>query len=519
MLKHLLTHMNWKKILLYALATVLFLTVASYLFTERELGRIYGGFTEKVAKADLIAPQQPVLIKHVQVLSADGERFIPRQSLYLADGLIVAMDSFIEVSPQTWVINGRGKFLIPGLIDAHVHLLRSPNDLLLYLANGITGIKEMDGTAEHLAWRKEIQAGKRPGPDMYVASARIGSFGTVEGWFMAWTQGMENVRDRGEAQALVDEVAAAGYDGIKIYSQLNQAGYEALNELAPEAGLDVIGHIPIVLNLADFFASNQQEVAHLEEFMKLALRDFGSIGTQAKADSFLQVIDEISRDIAPKLLEKEVAVTTTLWLMESFLDQKFALDSLLSEIALAYANPGLTEWNQIFPGLGWLPQVNRYRIRDMESRPPGQLERIRRFWITYAKACEIILQNLHAQGVTILAGTDANVPVTVPGFSLHDELESLHAAGLSAASVLRAATSGPGRWMGHQSGSIQEGMAANLLLLDADPLEDIRHTRDIHTVITHGRVYDRAMLDKILEAVKQANDHSRNEEIGQYAGN
>lgn len=493
--------------------------VLLWYFSERKIQMIYGDLTEKVAPDKFLLDAHPVLIQNISVLSEDGKRFIPHQSVLIKEGIIASIDSIIDASPDAKIIDGTHKFLIPGLIDSHVHLLKSPNDLLLYIANGVTEIREMMGDEVHLQWRQEIGQGKRIGPDMYIASPRIASFGRVEGWFMNWTQGFESVSNEEEAKRLIEKTVDKGYDGIKIYTQLNTDGYTSLNELAPKSDLDVIGHIPYDVDYEGFLRSNQEEVAHLEELMKPILWDnggFDAIKNQADADSFLSKVDKKTKELAPRLAEKDVVVTTTLWLMESFVQQKFNIDQILSEVELAYVNPGLSEWDKNIPGLGWLPAVNRYRILDVETFTPSELERIKIFWAAYAEACRITLRNLNDKGVKILAGTDANVPCAVPGFSLHDELLSLNKAGMSPTEVLLSVTKVPGEWLGKNTGILKKGAKANLVLLEKNPLKDIANTRSINSVMVNGRFYEKSVLNDMLNAVKNSNEASRTVDIAEY---
>ncbi len=512
--------MNWKKIWKYILMLLTVGFVLLWYFSERKISRIYGGLTEKVSADSFLLDAHPVLIKNISVLSQDGKRFVPHQSVLVEEGLIVSIDSIIDDSQDAKIIDGADKFLIPGLIDSHVHLLKSPNDLLLYIANGVTEIREMMGDEVHLQWRQEIGQGKRIGPDMYIASPRIASFGKVEGWFMNWTQGFESVKNEKEAKRLVEEMAEKGYDGIKIYSQLNADGYKSINKLSPKSDLDVIGHIPFSVDLEDFLMSNQEEVAHLEELMKPILWEnggFDGIKNQTDANDFLAAVDKKTKELAPGLAEKDIVVTTTLWLMESFVKQKFSIDQILSEVELTYVNPGLSEWDENIPGLGWLPTVNRYRILDVETFTPSQLERIKIFWAAYAEACRITLRNLNENGVRILAGTDANVPCAVPGFSLHDELVSLREAGMSTTEVLQSVTREPGEWLGKNTGVLKNGAKANLVILDKNPLMDIANTRSINSVMVNGRYYEKSVLKDMLNAVKNNNEASRTVDIAQYS--
>ncbi|MEM6803174.1 MAG: amidohydrolase family protein [Bacteroidota bacterium] len=506
--------MKFKKILAYILIFLLLATVLIAYLAKQNTIKIYGGKTELADYTAFELEQESFCIDHVNLLSEDGESFLPAQKICVEKGQIVSLDTSFQ-APGDWKrIDGRGKFLIPGLIDSHIHLFKSQNDLLLYLANGITEIREMIGEEDHLKWREEIKAG-RPGPDMFIASPRLGSFGLLEGWFMEVSQGYNNIRNAEEAREYINRYSELGYDAVKIYSYLNKEAYEAVNKFAVEKGLKVVGHIPFDLELTDIWNGEQTEIAHVEELMNAFRREFGYYETQEEADNFLDYVVKRSKEVAPKLKENKISVTTTIWLTQSFVRQKFEINQILTEVALEYENPGISEWDERIPGgLGWLPHINRYKMEEglTEEEKAGQ----KLWWDTYGYACQVILKNLHEEGVSIIAGTDANLPPTVPGFSLHDELIAMRDAGMSNAAVLQSATAVAAQWMESKTGLIAKGYKANLLLLDKNPLEDIAHTQSIQTVFTNGRIYDRQKLDKMLQSVKSANDRSRTQDIDQF---
>lgn len=506
--------MNWKKIGKYFIILLFLGTVILSFLANRNMKQIYGGLTEVVEYPKIVSPNKEVVITNVSILSPDGETFIPNQTIRINEGIISGIDSLIVPSVNAISIDGQNKFLIPGLIDAHVHLFKSQNDLLLYVANGVTTLRELIGDEDHLNWRKDIADG-RIGPDMYITSPRLGSFGLVEGWWMNWTQGFNNIRDAEEAEAKVKNYAKKGYDGVKIYSFLNEEAYDAINEIAVSEGLDIVGHIPLSLELSEVFNSNQSDIAHLEEIMNAIRREFGRFENQEGANRFLSFVENRTKEIVPELRANNISVTTTLWLVESFVNQKFELDEVLRKVQLEYVNPGISEWDEMIPqGLGWLPNVNRYKMPTNLNKEELEYQKI--FWTTYAEACKIILKILSKGGVKIMAGTDANLPPTVPGFSLHDELKAMVEAGLSSAQVLRSATAIPSDRLEKNTGRIIPGNKANLVLLEENPLLNIANTRRINTVILNGHVLDRNYLDDLLSSVKLANDNSRKIDINPF---
>lgn len=513
--------MNWRKLfkwLKYIGIFFIALLIVGGILMHRDGKRMYGGLTERVDQENFTPRTGPIVIKNAHILSPEGDSLISNQSILIEKGLISAIDSVINVSSEAIVIDGTGKYLIPGLIDTHVHLFQSPNDLLLYVANGVTEIRELIGEEEHLKWRAGIENG-RIGPRMQVYSPRIGSFETMEGWFMEYSQGYVNIQNATEAKKMVEEFHNKGYDGIKIYSQVSKEVYDAINVTAKALKMPVVGHIPWKLELSDIWNSNQNNIVHFEELMNALSREFNTKralgGFFGKEAEFLKFVEERSTKLTKNLIENEIVVNSTLWLNESFARQPFEIEQVLKEVQLQYENPGISEGLSYIPqAVGWLPEVNRYKLP--EGLTLEEQEEYKKFWSTYAKACQIIATACIKNGVEIMAGTDANLPPAVPGFSLHDELESLVKAGMSNAQALQAATKIPSKYLKSNSGKIALSYEANLVLLDKNPLENISSTKTINTVITGGQVFDRGLLDEILSAVKDANNSSRTVDIRRY---
>ena len=514
--------MNRKKFLKWLKYLFLFfiaLLAIGVVFMTREGMSMYGQLTERVDHTLFKPEEGTFLIQNVNIVASEEDSLISGQNVLIENGLITAIDSVLNIPSEVKVIDGSGKYLIPGLIDTHVHLFQSQNDLLLYLANGVTEIRELIGEEDHLEWRDQIEKGEKLGPKMFVASPRLGSFEPLEGWFMSYSQGFMNVPNAEKAKETVKELHEQGFDGIKVYSHLNKESYLAINEAASKLGMPVFGHIPWSVELSDIWESGQSGIAHFEELMNALSREFAegrNLGSfYEKEEEFLEFIDERGEGLASNLIKSDITVTSTLWLTESFYEQRFNIEEILKEVELEYANPGISEWVSYIPqGLGWLPEVNRYKIQAEMNEE--ELLKDKKYWDAYGKACQLLATNLSKFGVKIMTGTDANLPPTVPGFSLHDELGALNRAGMSNAEVLKSATVIPAEWLKSNSGRILPGYMANLVLLDKNPLEAISNTKAINMVINRGRIFDRGLLDRILAAVKEANDSSRNVNIDKY---
>ncbi|MEL7118207.1 MAG: amidohydrolase family protein [Bacteroidota bacterium] len=485
------------------------------LFVNGELKKMYGGKTKEVTTpAYLPDPEEVIAIENVNVLSPNADSIYYDKTVLIKQGKIEIVADSLLITEGTAIIDGNGKYLIPGLIDQHIHFWQSPNDLLLYIANGITTVGELKGSDYHLRWRDEIEAGKRLGPHLFVTTTKIQSKGFFAGAFLNWTQGDIILNNPQEAKGVLEGLKKEGYDGVKIGTFLSEECYIAINKAAEDLDWLVTGHIPLRMDLENVWASNQTNIAHIEEFVKHLNREFGYVHKDNK-DEFLAHVEKRGEEIAQKLVASNISVTTTLWLMESFARQRKDIEAELASVQLKYANPGLLEGSFIAKGaLGWLPNVNRYKPSSKLSEE--EFFNDQAYWKTYAKANQMLVRIFNEYSVEIIAGTDANVPTAVPGFSFHNELVSMSQQGMSPSQVLRSATFKPAQWMKKNCGKIERGYVADLVLLNANPLEDIRNTTKIETVILGDKIFYRDQLDEMLEAVENANNETRRVRIDQY---
>ncbi len=495
---------RWKPLLAGGIVCVVVVLVAGFFWADRQLQRASGALTERVDRTQFAVAPQRLAIVGTNVLSPDGKRMLADRDVLVDGDRIVSVtaaspDPETAFGPGTRVVDGRGRWLVPGFADAHVHLRGSPNDLLLYVANGVTSIAEMGGEDEMLGWREDTRAGA-VGPRMFIASRKLGTWGLLDGWYQAWTRRRINVGSPDEAPVLVARLKRKGYDAVKLGTFVDAPTYDALGDAARAADMRLIGHIPLSVSLDDVYASPQQEVAHVEELVKALNMAFGPFNSDT-AERFLAYVRAQAPQVAANLRGHGITVATTIWLIDSIPRQKADLAALLGELPMEYANPGLVEGTPLSPG--WLPANNPYRI------PPGTSDEDRDAIGRYARANvqahHILLRALVEAGVPVIAGTDADNAVAIPGFSLHDEMQALVDAGMSNRESLQAATSAAGDWLGNRTGRIAPGARADLVLLRGDPLDRIANTRRIDAVVLGGRLLERDRLDAMLAAVEQAN--------------
>ena len=492
----------------------------------------YGADTKIADPAQFLFDTEATAIANVSVLSPDRTQMLPDRTVLLVNRKIVSITPSADIPDGVRVIDGRGKFLIPGLVDSHVHLHRSPNDLLLYVANGVTQIRSMNGSIQDMQLKREIENG-RLGPHLYVSSTSMVSadgFGTtfdtmtpdwmpdsVFHWILEATANLDISQDSTQAATSARQFIQDGRDGIKLYGFLSMDSFRAILDVAEELDVPTAAHIPDAMALSELRTTKLQEIAHIEELVKALQREYYALPNQDEL-SYLDYVDTRKEQIVTDLFDNDVAVHSTLWFIESFQDQIYNLEDKLKEIELEYANPGVVEGNWVSASgmapAGWLPGTNRFET--WAGHTPEQVAGSKAYWNGYIGAHHILLDAMIQAGVTVLAGTDTGGWLVVPGFALHDELETLQQRGMSPAQALRTATSAPARRIRNNSGIVEIGRRADLILLNENPLDDIANTRSIEMVILDGEVMDRAQLDEILEAVKRANDESRKVDIGKY---
>lgn len=381
------------------------------------------------------------------------------------------------------VIDGKGKWLMPGLIDMHVHLasdlyfgkknlIQLPDltfdtqDIMTPLiANGVTTVVDLNSNTNHIIQKREIEKGYVIGPRMALAALLDGGKG----------QG-RNVNTPEAGRQAVRDAKVEGYDFIKVYANLNKETYKAILDESSKQQLNVIGHIPdeFTGNLKDAFVPGLGLVAHAEELTNYAV-DYS---------------EQEAQQMAQLLKENGTALSPTLITMERILSQVKSLDELRVLPGLPFVHPLLQS--------KWLT-ANKYN--NMSS--PENIEH----FTTYVKFNLLLVKACKTLGVPILAGTDAGTSGVISGFSMHDELELLVKAGLTPAETLNSGTVLAAQWLGidKQVGTIEIGKLADLILLEQNPLTDIRNTQKIAGVFVNGNWLDQSKLNVMLTDLAKRN--------------
>jgi imidazolonepropionase-like amidohydrolase len=416
---------------------------------------------------------QTIAIRHVTVIDGSDSTTRSDRTVIVEGNRITAVvpASTARMPSGARVIDGRGKFLIPGLWDMHVHTaIVSGRELLaLYVANGVTGVRDMAGDWAILTgWRKEIAAGRLVGPRI-VASGPYLEGGDVP---------IPHILTRNpmEGRAGVDSLVALGVDFIKVHGQLNREVYFAIAQRARARGIPFAGHVPISVGSANASDSGQKSIEHLLAIpVPCTPAESIALAPRYRVQSALGRCS--SQDLTP-LYARFVRNGT--WVTPTFV--------------AAYE---IAEWpNKSVPGdtlAHYLPEAVRKFVGEIfpmpDSIPPGA-DSVGR--AMFAKRLAQV-GTMRRAGVRILAGTDAPLRNSPPGFGLHEELMLLVRGGLPPLEALRSATIEPARFLGMADslGTIAPGKLADLVLLEANPLVDVRNTRRIALVVANGRVIGR----------------------------
>jgi len=464
-----------------------------------------GSFTTTSAAA-AVKPTKITALTNTTVIDvATGRR--DRSQTILVDGDRIIGVGRIAVPRGAVELDLTGKFVIPGLADMHVHSLGDERvSPPLYLANGLTTVREMAGTNPMLYdWRDRIDAGTLLGPRMIVASNIIDGDPTL------WDPNLIQVivaGDEQSARAAVRRVKAEGADFVKVYSRLSRAAWLGVIDEARKVGLTVHGHGPDEVTSKEVSNAGQRSIEHIHSLglavstreaevrrmvlaIKVANGDYNAWFRQLHPIEWIAAntySPARAADVFGTLRRNNTRVTPTL-----------TMHNVLDQIDYTRLDPALAKYLSE-DSIGTYDYViqNLYAA----NRSAEEISHQRQMWAWRQR----FVRELFDHDVPIMAGTDTGTPYSVPGFALHDELEHLVDAGATPRQALYAATVEPARFLGlaNDLGSVEPRKIADLVVLDADPLRDIRNTRKIHSVVTRGRIISPAQRQRMLADVEAA---------------
>ena len=457
-------------------------------------------------------PANSVLaVTHVTVIDATGAPPQPDMTVLINGHLLGAVGGFSSVSipRNAQIIDARGKFLIPGLVDSHVHLTGAgePNGsreffLPLLLANGITTVRDMGGYLESLVpLRRDIQDGKRLGPEIFFAGPYLDGSPPSFQPSLVVSNGVEAAED-------VHTLVQQGVDFIKVQSILSRDAYFAIAQAARREHITFVGHVPDRVTAVEASDAGQKSIEHLTGVLRACSSDeprlmreqFQAGPKNPTAETSHAREMEWERELLEMYSEKRAAAL----IAEFVRIGTWQVPTLILLRNDAY--PGKETDSPTDPLLRFVPRTitekwKQVRVTQDKLFTAGDFK-LREKLLSQSMH---VLSEMQSSSVPILAGTDSAAPYVIPGFALHEELALLVTAGLSPMQALQAATRNPADFLGRlkNQGTIELGKTADLLLLDASPLDDVRNTQKIRAVILRGQLLDRQVLDGLLASAQK----------------
>lgn len=449
-------------------------------------------------------------ITHVTVIDGTGKPPVADQTIIVQDNkfLYVGPSTSANVPRGATVVNGKGKFVIPGLWDMHTHfddpelLELKPTktekelQLPLMIANGVTGARDMGGDLALMKnWRDRIQKGKLLGPRLYFVGP------LVDGPKPMWPASVA-VDTPAEGRKAVQELKRQGVDHIKVYSLLSRDAYFAIADECKKQNIPFSGHVPSRVTNVEAVEAGQKTLEHLLQLDR-ELADPTKVAELQKAmPAGLSRVAQFkfNRGVYEAAYSEEKAtafialmkkhgtwVTPTLNVVVR--NATFNANDPKMVARAAYEPAYLREW--------WNPEVNVHLKSAVPDINDGQMITLRIY--------QRILRGMNAAGIPILVGSDmGGNPHCFAGWGVHDEMALLVESGMSPMDVLIAATSNPARFLGidRTVGTVAAGKLADMVLLDSNPLEDIRNTQSIRGVVSNGVYFSRGALDALLAKAK-----------------
>ncbi|MDJ0700395.1 MAG: amidohydrolase family protein [Woeseiaceae bacterium] len=425
-----------------------------------------------------------IAIINVNVLPMDKERVLVEQTVIVEGGRIVSLgpvDS-LPLPEDAEIIDGTDRYLMPGLAEMHAHLPPAASPQLdrhfsLFVANGVTTVRGMLGHPSHLGLRRQLLAGDVFGPRLITAGPSFNG---------------QSVSGTADVVARVRQQADAGYDFLKIHPGLKRAEFEALAETANEIGIPFAGHVTVAVGVEEVMRAGMATIDHLDGYMAAMLPpNFDASGGYGGWFGTLLAGHVDTARIEPLAAATAAAGTwnvPTNVLIEQLIDDT-PVAELRNRADMRYMpRSTVAQWVQAKEAVT--------SERDFSPEIAARAIEIRR---------RLIIA-LHDAGAGLLLGSDAPQIFNVPGFSLHYELENMVDAGLSPFDALRMGTANVAEFLELPTGLVARGREADLVLLDANPLEDISNTRRIHGVMLRGEWYSGYELQDRIERYRYGAD-------------
>ena len=423
-----------------------------------------------------------IVFRSVSVIPMDVETVIPNQVVVIKNGMILRMGDpgKITWSSDALVIDGTGKYLMPGLAEMHAHV-PPVNDfepmkevLLLFAANGVTTIRGMLGHPFHLQLRSMIQSGEAIGPRLITSGPSLNG---------------NTVKNTHQADSMVRKQKLEGYDFLKLHPGLTLENFNAIVNTARKVNITFAGHVSFDVGVWRAIDAGYGTIDHLDGFIEGLLPEDLKTTEQQNGPFAMFIADKAQTDRIPKLMaalkQRNVWVVPTQALAERWF-APVETETLSKEPEMVYMSPiTLNNW-----------KTSKNNIRNNPNYNPDAINR-------FIQLRRKLINECNKNGVGLLLGSDAPQVFDVPGFSLHHELQYMVDAGLTPYEALKTGTINVGRYVRKSElGRIQVGAFADLLLLNGNPLTDIKQAKNIEGVMVNGRWLSKKWIDTTLQAIK-----------------
>lgn len=421
-----------------------------------------------------------IVFRQVNVVPMDRERILENQTVVVKNGKISAISPAAKArySKEALVVEAKGKYLMPGLAEMHAHVppvdeLKPMQEvMLLFALKGITTIRGMLGHPRHLDLRRQVRAGEIIGPHFYTTGPSFSG---------------QTVKSAAQAVEMVQQQKQAGYDYLKLHPGLSRENFDALAKAAHAAGMPLVGHVSFQVGIWHALKSGYSSIDHLDGFVDGLVPGIENMKEQQVGLFGMYAAGQADTGQIPRLMHELKSTHTWVVPTQALAERWFAPlapDHFRNDPEMAYMAPEvLRNWEQ--------------SKRNLQANPLYSPEKIKE----YIQLRRRLILACQQQGVGLLLGSDAPQVFNVPGFSTHQELEYLVAAGLTPFQALQTGTVNVARYLGQAApaGTVAPGAPADLVLVNGNPLKDIRQTRQISGVMLAGRWMPPAFIEQELK--------------------
>jgi len=424
--------------------------------------------------------QRDIVIHSVNVVPMDSEKVLADQTVIIKSGKVASIGTNLKYGKGALVIDGKGKYLIPGLAEMHAHV--PPIDdmapmkevLLLFAANGITTIRGMLGHPRHLELRTKIITGEILGPKLYTTGPSFNGL---------------NIKTPEAATTAVRNQKQAGYDFLKLHPGLTRDNFAAIVTTAKEVGITFVGHVSFGVGIWRAIDAGYSSIDHLDGFIEGMVPGIETMVEQQTGLFGMYVAERADTSQIPRLMnglkKQNIWVVPTQSLAERWISPDYTEATFRSDPESKYMKPEtVSSWIQAKQNLLSNPEYNETKINE------------------YIKLRRRLIKACQQYGVGLLLGCDAPQVFNVPGSSTHYELEYLVRAGLTPYQALRTGTVNVATYLNlPDTGTIQSGSVADLILIGGNPLKDITQTRKIEGVMLAGKWLSKTYIDAELKKI------------------